>query len=257
MLSKEPVRLSSAARNPSCIMLKKIHGTRQGRIPSIPLLAQAQIPEGEELFAIPRGLILSVHNSKLSEVLGQDLNELGPWMSLMLVMIYEYLAGEQSAWAPYFKVLPSQFDTLMFWSPSELQELQGSAVVDKIGKQDADEAILETIAPIVRANHSLFPPPDGLPSYDGDAGAQALLHLGHIMGSLILAYAFDLEKAEDDDDEAGEGEDGYMTDEEDEQAAKGMVPLADLLSADANRNNVRRSPFWLGRVLPAYTVGFF
>lgn len=201
-------------------------------------MAQTDLPEGEELFAIPRGLILSVQNSKLNEVLGQELSELGPWMSLMLVMVYEYLLGEQSTWAPYFRVLPQQFDTLMFWSAAELQELQGSAIVEKIGKQGADESILEMIVPIVRTNPSLFPPIDGLPSYDGDAGAQAVLCLSHIMGSLILAYAFDIEKAEDEGED-GEGEDGYQTDEEDEQAAKGMVPLADLLNADAARNNVR------------------
>ena len=232
------------------------YGIHQDRLPSIPLVAQAEIHENEELFVIHSSLVLSVHNSKLSEVLGQDLNELGPWMSLILVMIYEYLAGEQSAWTPYFKILPKEFDTLMFWSPSELQELQGSAVVDKIGKEEADQAILETIAPIVRKNPSLFPPPDGITSYDVDAGAQALLHLGHVMGSLILAFAFDLEKADDNDDEAGEGEDGYMTDEDDAQAAKGMVPLADLLKASTNGHNVRIFLASTFDVDFAYTVGF-
>ncbi|ODM20394.1 hypothetical protein SI65_03447 [Aspergillus cristatus] len=202
------------------------------------VVAQSDIPEGEELFAIPRGLILSVQNSKLPELLSQNIDELGPWMSLMLVMIYEYLAGEKSAWYQYFKVLPKQFDTLMFWSPSELQELQGSAVVDKIGKQGAEESILETIAPIVRENPSLFPPIEGVSSYDGDAGTQALLHIAHMVGSLILAYAFDIGKTEDEDED-GDGEDGYLTDEEEEQPAKGMVPMADLLNADADRNNAR------------------
>lgn len=200
-------------------------------------MAQTDIPEGEELFAIPRGLILSVQNSKLPELLSQKIDELGPWMSLMLVMIYEYLAGEKSTWYQYFKVLPRQFDTLMFWSPSELQELQGSAVVNKIGKQGAEESILETIAPIVRANPSLFPPVEGVSSYDDDAGTQALLHVAHMVGSLILAYAFDIGKMEDEDED-GDGEDGYQTDEEEEQPAKGMVPMADLLNADADRNNV-------------------
>lgn len=200
-------------------------------------MAQSDISEGEELFSIPRGLILTPQNSKLNDVLSQQLEELGPWMSLILVMIYEYLSGDQSTWSPYFKVLPRNFDTLMFWCPSELQELQGSSIVDKIGKEGAEESILEMIAPVVRANPSLFPPIDNLPSYDGDAGAQTILNLAHGMGSLIMAYAFDIEKAENEDEE-GEDESGYMTDEE-EQLSKGMVPLADLLNADADRNNVR------------------
>ncbi|EIT81510.1 hypothetical protein AO1008_07434 [Aspergillus oryzae 100-8] len=131
----------------------------------------------------------------------------------------------------------------------ELQELQGSAIVDRIGKEGAEESILEIIAPIVRANPSLFPPVDGLASYDGDAGTQALLNLAHVMGSLIMAYAFDIEKPEDEDDE-GDDESGYVTDDE-EQLSKGMVPLADLLNADADQNNARLFQEETGLVMKA------
>ena len=204
------------------------------------IVARENIEEGEELFSIPRTLILAVQNSDLKSLLPQDVEALGPWLSLMLVMLYEYLKGDQSKWATYFQILPSRFDTLMFWSPAELQELQGSAIVDKIGKQGADESILESISPIVRANQSLFPPVGGLSSYEGDAGTAALLELAHMMGSLIMAYAFDIEKSEDGDDEAEDPDESYMTDDEEEQLSKGMVPLADLLNADADRNNVSR-----------------
>ncbi|GIC88559.1 ribosomal lysine N-methyltransferase [Aspergillus udagawae] len=203
------------------------------------VVARSDIFDGEELFSIPRGLVLSAQNSKLKDLLSHDLEELGPWLSLILVMMYEYLLGEQSAWAPYFKVLPKSFDTLMFWSPSELQELQGSAIVSKIGKEGAEDSIMQMIAPVVRANTSLFPPVEGLASWDGEAGSQALLGLAHIMGSLIMAYAFDIEKVEDEDDEDNDEEDGYVTDDEQDQSSKGMVPLADILNADADRNNAR------------------
>ncbi len=199
-------------------------------------VAQSDILEGEELFTIPRDLVLSTHNSKLKGLLSQNLEELGPWLSLMLVMIYECLQGDNSTWAPYFRVLPQSFDTLMFWSPAELGELQGSAVVEKIGRAGAEESILESIIPVVRANPSLFPPINGVDTYDGDAGAQALLNLAHIMGSLIMAYAFDVAKPENEDER--DGEDGYLTDDEEEQSSKGMVPLADMLNADADNNNV-------------------
>ncbi|PYH88546.1 SET domain-containing protein [Aspergillus ellipticus CBS 707.79] len=202
------------------------------------VVARSDLDDGEELFTIPRAHVLSVQNSHLKGRLPQDLEALGPWLSLIVVMIYEYLQGEHSAWAPYFRVLPSNFDTLMFWSPAELQELQGSAIVEKIGKQGADESILEMVAPIVRANPALFPAVNGVASYEGEAGTQTLLILAHTMGSLIMAYAFDIEKPEDE--EGGrDGEDGYLTDEEEEQSSKGMVPLADLLNADADRNNAR------------------
>lgn len=202
------------------------------------IVARSNISEGEELFSIPRTLILAVQNSQLKTLLPEDVETLGPWLSLMLVMIYEYLQGNQSRWTPYFRVLPTRFDTLMFWSQSELAELQASAIVDKIGKQGADESILGSIVPIVKANPNLFPPINGLSSYEGEAGTAALLELAHVMGSLIMAYAFDIEKSEDDDDEPEDENDGYMTDDEEEQLSKGMVPLADLLNADADRNNV-------------------
>ncbi|KAL4872035.1 hypothetical protein BDV12DRAFT_5517 [Aspergillus spectabilis] len=201
------------------------------------VVAQVDVVEGEELFTIPRALVLSTHNSNLQSRLSQNLEELGPWLSLMLVMIYEYLQRANSTWAPYFKVLPQNFDTLMFWSPEELAELQGSAVVEKIGREEAETSILESIVPVIRSHPQLFPPIDGLPSFEGDVGAQVLLNLAHIMGSLIMAYAFDIEKPENEDER--DGEDGYLTDDEEEQTSKAMVPLADMLNADADRNNAR------------------
>lgn len=201
-------------------------------------MARSNIPEGEELFSIPRSAILAVQNSQLKSLLTQDVDALGPWLSLMLVMLYEFLQGDQSKWASYFRVLPTRFDTLMFWSDAELRDLQASAILDKIGKQGAEDSILESIAPIVRANPGLFQPINGLASFDGDAGTAALLELAHMMGSLIMAYAFDIEKAEEDDEDVENPDESYMTDDEEEQLSKGMVPLADLLNADADRNNV-------------------
>ncbi|KAK2764889.1 hypothetical protein FQN54_008586 [Arachnomyces sp. PD_36] len=198
------------------------------------VVAQQDISEDEILFTIPRDVLLSVQNSKLRDQLPTNLDELGPWLSLMLVMIYEYLQGEASRWHPYFQALPSTFDTLMFWSEPELSELQASAVIDKIGKQGAESSIRETIMPIVRANPSLFPPSLGTPSYDGPEGEEALLKLAHRMGSLIMAYAFDVENQDDDET----GEDGYVTDDE-QEISQAMVPLADFLNADAHRNNAR------------------
>ncbi|KAL5334795.1 hypothetical protein BJX70DRAFT_347159 [Aspergillus crustosus] len=227
LASKEGVRMNPKIR----ITDLRANATGRG------VVAQADIFEGEELFTIPRALVLSTHTSNLQSRLSQNLEELGPWLSLMLVMIYEYLQRENSAWAPYFRVLPQSFDTLMFWSTEELAELQGSAVVEKIGREGAEASILGSIVPVVRSNPQPFPPIDGLASFDGDMGTQALLNLAHLMGTLIMAYAFDIEKPENEDER--DGEDGYLTDNEEEQTSKGMVPLADMLNADAVRNNAR------------------
>jgi SET domain-containing protein 6 len=162
---------------------------------------------------------------------------LGPWHSLILVMMYEYINGDASNWAPYFSVLPTDFNTLMFWSEDELAELQASAVVNKIGKEGANEAFMEQLLPVIKEFADIF--------FAGDARAKQRaeemrdernLLLMHKMGSLIMAYAFDVEPATPRKDV---DEEGFAEEEEDEALPKGMIPLADMLNADADRNNAR------------------
>jgi SET domain-containing protein 6 len=152
-------------------------------------------------------------------------------------MLYEYLNSDASNWFPYFSVLPSEFNTLMFWSHDELAELQASAVVEKIGKESANEMFLEQLIPVIKEFADVF--------FAGDKRAkqraeemrdEKYLTLMHKMGSLIMAYAFDIEPANPHKDV---DEEGYADEEEDEALPKGMVPLADMLNADAHRNNAR------------------
>jgi SET domain-containing protein 6 len=152
-------------------------------------------------------------------------------------MLYEYHNGSASNWAPYFAVLPTEFNTLMFWSEDELAELQASAVVNKIGKEGADEMFTEQLLPVIEEFAEIV--------FSGDERAKERakemrspenLELMHKMGSLIMAYAFDVEPAtpnKDVDDE------GFAEEEEDAALPKGMVPLADMLNADADRCNAR------------------
>lgn len=152
------------------------------------------------------------------------------WTLLILAMIYEHQQGDASRWKPYLDVLPSAFDTPMFWSPTELSQLQASALVAKIGKEEADRMIQAKILSVVRAHNDIFFPP-GSPTLDDDQ----LLHLAHRMGSTIMAYAFDLEKDEADGDDEGEEEEGWVEDREG-KTMLGMVPMADILNADASFN---------------------
>jgi SET domain-containing protein 6 len=152
-------------------------------------------------------------------------------------MLYEYHNIPSSFWTPYFAVLPTEFNTLMFWSEDELAELQASAVVAKIGKEGADEMFVEQLLPVIEEFADIF--------FAGDERAKDRakemrspenLELMHKMGSLIMAYAFDIEPttpSKDVDDE------GFAEEEEDAALPKGMVPLADMLNADAERCNAR------------------
>ncbi|KAF2031437.1 SET domain-containing protein [Setomelanomma holmii] len=202
------------------------------------VVATQDIAEHEVLFRIPRSAILSVENSILStEIPASTFEMLGPWLSLILVMLYEYLNGDASNWSPYFSVLPAEFNTLMFWSEDELAELQASAVVGKIGKEGANESFTKGLLPVIKEFAEVF--------FAGDVRAKQRaeemrdernLELMHKMGSLIMAYAFDVEPATPRKDV---DEEGFAEEEEDEALPKGMVPLADMLNADADRNNAR------------------
>ena len=125
----------------------------------------------------------------------------------------------------------------MFWAQDELAELQASAVVDKIGKEAADEMFREQLVPVIMEFSDVF--------FAGDPRAKqkaeemrspANLELMHKMGSLIMAYAFDIESSAPP---RNVDEEGYASEEEDEALPKGMVPLADMLNADADRCNAR------------------
>ena len=68
--------------------------------------------------------------------------------ALILVLIFE--TRPQSPWKPYIDLLPREFDSLMFWSPQELSALRGSSVLDKIGREEADETFLQKLLPVIK-----------------------------------------------------------------------------------------------------------
>ncbi len=119
--------------------------------------------------------------------------------------------------------------TLIYWSSSELVELEGSAVLNKIKKDDADESFKRLLLPVVQQQPELF----GRHSQEfaQDNASTVLLDLAHRMASLIMAYGFDIEKdsfssEEEDDEEEADGSSQLAY-----ELNKGMVPLADLFNA--------------------------
>lgn len=152
--------------------------------------------------------------------------KLDNWSSLILVMIYEFLRGPESGWAPYLDVLPETFNTPMFWSDEELEALQASHLRGKIGKDDAEDMFRSKILPVIRSHADVF--------VDSQACSDdELISLAHRMGSTIMAYAFDLENDEGNDEE---NEDEEWVEDREGRTMMGMVPMADMLNADAEFN---------------------
>jgi N-lysine methyltransferase SETD6 len=193
------------------------------------------LEEDELLFEIPRNIFLNVENSSLAKHHASLLEELvdDSWLSLVLVMMHEKALGDKSIWKAYFDVLPTEFNTLIWWSEAELAEFQESLVKNMVGKDGADQAFKNRLLPIVQAYPALF----GLEHIQTqDALQEAAMHLAHVMASTIMAYGFDVlpEQNQLDEDDQIAGEEG-------EELPKAMVPLADMLNADGDRNNVSDS----------------
>jgi N-lysine methyltransferase SETD6 len=211
------------------------------------LVAREDLAADEVLFAVPRHMVLetpffkilaapgerrqsfvmSVHRSeeddkRLSSVL-MGLEEPGSWLKMIVTTIQEYLKGEKSYWYPYFQVLPTTLNLLMFWNEHELAELQASAVVNRIGKSEVEQQWKETIIPLMLAQPLGFP----LEEVEEDEKIAKLIQLAHMAASLISAYSFDT----DPDGSYGrksppkEDEDGFQEDDEDDPP-KGMVSLS-------------------------------
>lgn len=198
-------------------------------------VATRDIPADATLFTIPRGAIVNTDTSTLRSQLphlfesqgdGDDEQGLDSWSALILVLMYEYLMGPFSAWKPYLDVLPDAFDTPMFWSDRELHELQASPLRSRIGKADAEDMFRSKLLPIIRSRPDVFLSSDNLSD-------EHLVHLAHGMGSTVMAYAFDLENEDQDDDD--DNADGWAEDR-DAKSMMGMVPMADMLNADAEFN---------------------
>lgn len=118
----------------------------------------------------------------------------------------------------------------MYWTPEELGQLRGSAVLEKIGRQEAEDQFLSTMWPVVQKHPEIFK------STEAWGSRERFLEAAHRMGSIIMSYSFDLEPVEQTD-KSGNSEDDDE-DEEEEIMVKAMVPLADILNADADKNNV-------------------
>ncbi|OAP59529.1 hypothetical protein AYL99_06827 [Fonsecaea erecta] len=212
------------------VQLKDLRSENAGR----GAVAVEDIEEDEELFAIPRSLVLTATTSSIPPAVLEPLSETGQWQPLIVTLIYEYLRNESSPWHAYFQVLPTQFDSLMFWNAEELKTLQASAVVDKIRRNQAEESWKEKMIPIMLSHPDLFPVAG---QSDSDRTEQ-LIKLAHMAGSSIMAYAFDIDK-DDEKNGASDGSEDEFEDDDEDEPLKGMVPFADMLNADAHRNNAR------------------
>lgn len=164
------------------------------------IVALRDLPEGHTLFTIPRDLVLSMRTSSLPQKFGLDAwKKFGlhqGWSGLILCMMWEDAQGDASKWHGFFPILPNSFDTPMFWNETDLDELKGTAVVDKIGKDDAEKDFKNKLLPAVESRPDLFPP-EAIPT-------TYTLERYHLMGSRILSRSFHVLRWKPDGEEPDE-----------------------------------------------------
>ncbi|KAG9309236.1 hypothetical protein JVU11DRAFT_10716 [Chiua virens] len=248
-------------------------------------IALCDIPKGYTIFTLPRTLTLSTRTSPLPSLFGLDAWRAHGlhkgWVGLILCMMWEDAWAHESdvvnvgvqrqddirtTWGSYMRILPTEFDTPMLWNAEELEELQGTAVVDKIGRDDAERDYSEKVVPAIQTSLVLFPP--------SHHGTWYTLEAYHRAGSRILSRSFTVSRwtvgdnVEENDPNEAEVDDHLDTpiessmhidepdppqleniiegldsnsedDEEDDPSDIAMVPMADLLNAKWGSENAK------------------
>ncbi|KAJ3933631.1 MAG: hypothetical protein NXY57DRAFT_891707 [Lentinula lateritia] len=231
-------------------------------------VALKNIEKDQTLFTIPRPLTLSTKTSLLPEKFGprawkEHKLDKG-WSGLILCMMWEDAQTFNSKWRCYLATLPTAFDTPMFWSEKELKELDGTSVVEKLGKEDAERDYHDKVFRVIQSRPDLFPPETLSNHYS--------LERYHVMGSRILSRSFSVERVGidggddgedmileadksigsamdvDEHDETNSVEDTSIQDDspsedgdegEEDATDISMVPIADLLNARFGSENAK------------------
>lgn len=210
------------------IKVKDLRSESQGRA----VVAIQKVKKDETLFEIPRTSVLNVTTSKLVRdypwLEEKFLNEIESWEGLIICILYEMeVLKDKSQWAPYFNVWnkPKDMNTLIFWGEKELEFLQPSLVLERMGRREAKE-MYERILKVIKQVGGEFA--DVAVHFEFDDFAY--------IASIILSYSFDMEMQDMNTDE-GEEDSGDEEEPESKHYLKSMIPLADTLNADTNKFN--------------------
>ena len=177
------------------------------------VIALDNIKEGEVLATIPKTTLINVKHNLLVDNfpnLKHYLMRLPHWEALIIILLYELLNKQQSPWLEYINVLPQLgFDQLMFWSSNELNLLQPSCVLNRVGKEAAKE-MFHKILDIVKDLKI-----EGL--------SDVTFEEYNTVATLIMSYSFDVELTKQEEKEMKtqlgvadeENEDGFDDEDDD------------------------------------------
>ncbi|KAG7901003.1 hypothetical protein KL907_004447 [Ogataea polymorpha] len=200
------------------------------------LLARNDIQKDTVLFRLSRDHILNIRTAALGKLKPGNqevLETLNQWEALILCLAYEMMLGEESQWSSYLAVLPEKFNSLMFWSSEELEKMKPSNVLQRIGREQAEQMYSKLV-----------------PEYCLRLGSKKLVEYltidrFHVVASIIMSYSFDVDDPEDDPEDSEDQEEEFDEVEQEcikyDGYLKSMVPLADILNSNTNLVNANLS----------------
>ncbi|KAJ6264831.1 hypothetical protein Dda_0984 [Drechslerella dactyloides] len=217
---------NSAQIHPSVLVSKSDPGTHT-------ISSTEPIPASTTLLSIPISATLCITNGALLQR-APALADRSQWPAMILTVMYENSLPD-SKWRTYLDNLPREFDTLMYWTDDELKELEGSAVLGKVGKQEAIIFYQTEIMVFAEARKDVF------------EGIDMSLETFHMVGSWVMAFATDLDKPSDGRDTHADAMDEDDDDEDDEEfdslnTYKALVPFANFVPGDCELANCEFSP---------------
>ncbi|KAG5724576.1 hypothetical protein E4T56_gene3875, partial [Termitomyces sp. T112] len=149
----------------------------------------------------------------------------------------------------------------MFWNERDLNELDGTSVVEKLGRDEAEQSYREKLVPAIQSRPDLFPP---------ESAEHYSLTNYHLMGSRVLSRSFNVEKWDSGEEEEETTDtlidtrdhemdvDSYggpeglhenneshhsgaeeEEEEEEDSSDTAMVPMADMLNAQYRSENAK------------------
>jgi [ribulose-bisphosphate carboxylase]-lysine N-methyltransferase len=94
------------------------------------ILARTSIRNGDPFMTVPGELIMT--KDVAERVLPFSIGDVGEYLALALLLMYERARGDESFWAPYIEILPTaeEVGQTWLWSDEDLAKLEGSNVVD-------------------------------------------------------------------------------------------------------------------------------
>ena len=133
------------------------------------VFARRPIAKGALLLRLPRSAVLSASDGCSATSLAwmpAAARALSPVLRVALCILRECALGETSDWAPYLATLPDSYNTLEFWTQTQLEALRGTGVYDELsGLRDGSGDLIgatrgmwdKSVRPIVEASPELWP----------------------------------------------------------------------------------------------------